>query len=66
MNEYSIGDQLEFDGRMYRVRGFSPMGAGPRRIHLQALDGGDWIELDWDSTTLECINNPGGKGEDES
>lgn len=59
MTELAIGDRVRLSGRVFLVRGFSPMGVSPRRLHLQALDSsGEWLEVDTGTVELERLSGP--------
>jgi hypothetical protein len=45
MNDIRVGDEVAHDGRVFRVRGISPMSASPRRVQLEDLDTGALIEV---------------------
>ena len=45
MANLHIGDSVTFRDRAYFIRGMSPMGVTPRRIHLEDADTGERIEV---------------------
>lgn len=46
MKDITLGARVSYQGRMYVIRGFSPMGAGNRRILLERPPGKEWLEID--------------------
>jgi hypothetical protein len=45
MSDIHIGEEVVYEGRAFRVRGLSPMGAGRRRIFLVDLVTDEWIDV---------------------
>jgi len=48
MTDIRVGDDVTFDGRVYRVRGISPMSASPRRVLLEDVETGEDVEAPLD------------------
>jgi len=48
MKEIRVGDLVAYEGRVLRVRGFSPMSASPRRVLLEDVDTGEDVEAPLD------------------
>jgi hypothetical protein len=46
-----VGSIVTFEGREYRVRGFSPMGAGKRHVFLEDVETREWRTVDWEHAT---------------
>ena len=44
MIEIHVGDLVNYEGRVLRVRGISPMSASPRRVLLEDVDTGEDVE----------------------
>ncbi|MGH2971589.1 MAG: hypothetical protein ACRDLE_05570 [Gaiellaceae bacterium] len=49
-----MGDDVTFNGRVYRVRGISPMSASPRRVLLEDVETSENVEAPLDD--LEPID----------
>ena len=45
MSEIHVGDDVTYLGRVFRVRGISPMSASPRRVLLEDGDTGEVFEV---------------------
>lgn len=45
MTSFEIGDRLAFQGRVYFLRGFSPMSVRPRRLLLEDSVSRQTVEL---------------------
>lgn len=45
MTEIHVGDDVTYLGRVFRVRGISPMSASPRRVLLEDGDTGEVFEV---------------------
>jgi len=48
MSDIHVGDDVIFRGRVYSVRGLSPMSASPRRALLEDLETGENVEAHLD------------------
>jgi hypothetical protein len=48
MTDIRVGDDVTFNGRLYRVRGISPMSASPRRVLLEDVETGENVEAPLD------------------
>jgi hypothetical protein len=48
MTDIHVGDDVTYDGRVYRVRGISPMSASPRRVLLADVETGENVEAPLD------------------
>jgi hypothetical protein len=48
MSDIRVGDDVIFRGRVFRVRGVSPMSATPRRVLLEDLESGENVEAQRD------------------
>jgi hypothetical protein len=48
MTDIRVGDDVTFNGRVYRVRGISPMSASPRRVLLQDVETDEDVEAPLD------------------
>lgn len=48
MTDIRVGDDVTFNGRVYRVRGISPMSASPRRVLLEDVETGENVEAPLD------------------
>ena len=48
MAELHIGERVTFRDRAYIVRGISPMGVTPCRVHLEDPETGEEVEADAD------------------
>ena len=48
MAELHIGERVTFRDRAYIVRGISPMGVTPCRVHLEDAETGEEVEADAD------------------
>jgi len=59
MDDFRIGDRLMFRGRTFVVRGFSPMSAVPRRLHLEDVATHEWIEPTVDDVRADISSAPG-------
>jgi hypothetical protein len=46
MTEVRIGSEVTYGGRAFRVRGISPMGAGPRRLFLEDVETAESLKVD--------------------
>jgi hypothetical protein len=57
MSDISVGDEVTFRGRVYRVRGLSPMSASPRRALLEDLETGENVEAHLDE--LDVVEEGG-------
>lgn len=51
-----IGDRVTLHGRVYVVRGVSPMSAAPRRVWLEEIDTHEHIETTLDE--IEPVSRP--------
>jgi hypothetical protein len=58
MAELHVGDRVLFDGRTCVVRGVSPMSAIPRRVQLEDVETGEWVEVDADDLRAREGSNP--------
>ena len=56
MTDIRVGDDVTYDGRVYRVRGISPMSASPRRVLLEDTETGENVEAPLDD--LDPIDGP--------
>ena len=56
MTDIRVGDDVTYDGRVYRVRGISPMSASPRRVLLEDAETGENVEAPLDE--LDPIDGP--------
>lgn len=56
MTDIRVGDDVTYDGRVYRVRGISPMSASPRRVLLEDVETGENVEAPLDD--LDPIDGP--------
>jgi hypothetical protein len=54
MSDIHVGDEVTYEGRVYRVRGISPMSASPRRVLLDDVETNESIEAPLDD--LETID----------
>ncbi len=54
MTDIHVGDDVTFNGRVYRVRGISPMSASPRRVLLEDVETSENVEAPLDD--LEPID----------
>lgn len=45
MTETRVGDEVVYHGRIFRVRGLSPMSASPRRVLLEEPATGALVEV---------------------
>lgn len=48
MTDIHVGDEVTYDGRVYRVRGISPMSASPRRVLLEDVETSEDVEAPLD------------------
>ena len=48
MADFHIGDRVMLRGRVYFIRGFSPMSVAPPRVQLEDAETGEEIEADAD------------------
>jgi hypothetical protein len=48
MTDIRVGDDVTLNGRVYRVRGISPMSASPRRVLLEDVETGENVEAPLD------------------
>lgn len=48
MDDLHIGDRVTLGGRVFFVRGVSPMSAVPCRVHLEDAETGEEVEADAD------------------
>jgi hypothetical protein len=48
VESFQIGDRVRFRGRVFVVRGISPMSAAHRRVHLEDTDSGEQVEASLD------------------
>ena len=48
MTDIHVGDDVTYDGRVFRVRGISPMSASPRRVLLEDAVTGENVEAPLD------------------
>lgn len=55
MTDIRVGDDVTFSGRVYRVRGISPMSASPRRVLLEDVENAENIEARLDE--LESLDD---------
>ncbi|HZQ89150.1 MAG TPA: hypothetical protein VFA42_04010 [Gaiellaceae bacterium] len=58
MKEIRVGDLVAYEGRVLRVRGFSPMSASPRRVLLEDVDTGEDVEAPLDDLELHDDDGP--------
>src|SRR5436305_14647284 len=57
-SDIHVGDDVIFRGRVYSVRGLSPMSASPRRALLEDLETGENVEAHLDELgTLESASH---------
>ncbi len=49
MDDFSVGGEITHEGRVFRLRGISPMGATVRRVILEDVDTHDSIEVELDA-----------------
>ena len=56
MTDIRVGDDVTYDGRVYRVRGISPMSASPRRVLLEDVETGENVEAPLDD--LDPVDGP--------
>lgn len=52
MTEIHVGDEVTYEGRVYRVRGISPMSATPRRVLLEDVATSETVEAPLDDLEL--------------
>jgi hypothetical protein len=45
MTAFRIDDEVVHRGRVFRVRGISPMSIEPRRVQLQDVSTGEFVEV---------------------
>ena len=45
LTEIHVGDEVAYGGRIFRVRGLSPMSASPRRVLLEELETREILEV---------------------
>lgn len=57
MDELHIGDRVTLGGRVFFVRGISPMSAVPCRVHLEDAETGEEVEADADDLQAESPMN---------
>ena len=48
MTDIHVGDEVTYEGRVYRVRGISPMSASPRRVLLEDVETSANVEAPLD------------------
>lgn len=60
MSDIHVGDDVTFRGRVYFVRGLSPMSASPRRALLEDIETGESVEAHLDE--LDTV----GEGDDSA
>ncbi|HEY2072462.1 MAG TPA: hypothetical protein VGG88_02680, partial [Gaiellaceae bacterium] len=48
MTDIHVGDDVTYSGRVFRVRGISPMSASPRRVLLEDVATGENVEAPLD------------------
>ena len=53
MSDIHVGDDVIFRGRVYSVRGLSPMSASPRRALLEDVETGENVEAHLDELGKE-------------
>ena len=53
MDELHIGDRVMLGGRVFLVRGISPMSIVPCRVHLEDAETGEEVEADADDLQAE-------------
>lgn len=57
MTDIHVGDEVTYEGRVYRVRGISPMSASPRRVLLEDVESSEAVEAPLDD--LEPLDGAG-------
>jgi hypothetical protein len=57
MSDIHVGDDVTFRGRVYTVRGLSPMSASPRRALLEDVETGESVEAHLDE--LDTVEEGG-------
>lgn len=57
MSDIHVGDDVTFHGRVYCVRGLSPMSASPRRALLEDVETGESVEAHLDE--LDAVEEGG-------
>ena len=45
MTDICVGDEVAHAGRVFRVRGISPMSTSPRRVQIEDLGTGETLEV---------------------
>ena len=53
MDELHIGDRVTLGGRVFFVRGISPISVVPCRVHLEDAETGEEVEADADELQAE-------------
>ena len=48
MHDFTVGGEITYRGRVYRIRGISPMGALERRVQLEDVETHEHIEATLD------------------
>lgn len=48
MTDIHVGDEVTYEGRVYRIRGISPMSASPRRVLLEDVETSENVEAPLD------------------
>ncbi len=48
MHDFTVGGEITYRGRAYRIRGISPMGAVERRVLLEDVETHEHIEATFD------------------
>jgi len=57
MDELHIGDRVTLGGRVFFVRGVSPMSALPCWVHLEDAETGEEVQVDADHLQAEKPTN---------
>jgi len=65
MDALTLNATLTYAGRVYRVRGFSPMGVNPRRVLLEDVETGTITEIPVDDLVRELRQSAGPEGTSE-